>query len=196
MDEQLRHIERVLLANKFRSAAPAETTSPEAARMDAPHAGPPAWHVRSAKKPTSEADSPAAESRGWFMGLAIGAAVSLGGAALVCGAALLVWSMAMQRQELWTVGMPIALGGQVVLLVGLVMQLNRLWSDSRSAAGKLDKVDEQLRELKNTTTLLGTTHGPAATSFYSHLAGGASPQILLGDLKSQLDILAMKLGQE
>jgi hypothetical protein len=28
------------------------------------------------------------------------------------------------------------------------------------------------------------------------MAGGASPQLLLADLKSQLDLLALRLGQE
>jgi hypothetical protein len=33
-------------------------------------------------------------------------------------------------------------------------------------------------------------------AFYSHLADGASPQLLLTDLKSQLDLLAMKMARE
>ena len=52
---------------------------------------------------------------------------------------------------------------------------------NRNAAAKLDKVEGQLRELKTTTTLLGTTHSPSAAAFYAHLASGASPQILLTD---------------
>ena len=67
---------------------------------------------------------------------------------------------------------------------------------NRNAAAKLDKVEGQLRELKTTTTLLGTTHSPSAAAFYAHLASGASPQILLTDLKSQLDILAVKLDRD
>ena len=43
--------------------------------------------------------------------------------------------------------------------------------------------------------MLGTTHGPSA-AFYAHWAGGAAPQILLTDLKSQLDLLAVKLADE
>ena len=45
-------------------------------------------------------------------------------------------------------------------------------------------------------TLLGTSHGSPAGSFYAHMARGASPQLLLADLKSQLDLLAVKLGQK
>ena len=82
------------------------------------------------------------------------------------------------------------------MLVGLILQLDRLWNDNRTAASKLDEVDEQLRELKTTTGFLSTTHGPSSAAFYAHMADGASPQILLSDLKSQLDMLATKLGRE
>ena len=115
--------------------------------------------------------------------------------AFVCGIVLLGWSFAASRQELWAIGTPIALAGQIALLIGLVLQLDRLWRDGRNAAAKLDTVDEQLHELKTTTTLLGTTHGPSAT-FYAHLADGAGPQLLLNDLKSQLDLLAIKLADQ
>ena len=86
--------------------------------------------------------------------------------------------------------------GQIALLVGLVLQLDRLGHDNRDAADKLDDVDEQLSELKATTTLLGTSQGSAASVFYSHFANGAGPQILLTDLKSQIDLLAMKIAQD
>ena len=89
-----------------------------------------------------------------------------------------------------------ALAGQIALLFGLVLQLDRVWHDNRVAAAKLDEVDEQLHELRATTTLLGISQGPAASVFYSHFAGGAGPQLLLTDLKSQLDLLAMKIAQD
>ena len=121
---------------------------------------------------------------------------TLGTASFACGGILLGWSLATGRQELWNVGLPVALVGQIALLVGLVLQIDRLWHDNREAAAKLDDVDEQIHELKTTTMLLGTSQGPASATFYSHLAGGAGPQLLLTDLKSQLDLLAMKIAQE
>jgi len=120
-------------------------------------------------------------------------ALSLGTMAFVCGGILLGWSLYTDRNELWDIGMPIALCGQVALLIGLVLQLDRLWHDSRQAADKLDDVDEQIHQLKATTTMLGTTRGPSASAFYSHLADGAGPELLLSDLKGQLDLLAVKL---
>ncbi len=92
--------------------------------------------------------------------------------------------------------MPVALVGQIALLAGLVLQIDRLWHDNRAAASKLDDVDEQIHQLKKTTMLLGASQGPASAAFYTHLARGAGPQLLLTDLKGQLDLLAMKIAQE
>ena len=120
--------------------------------------------------------------------------LSLGTMAFVCGAALMAWSTNAGRPDLWAVGTPVLLIGQISLVLGLVLQLDRIWRDSRRAAAKLDNVDEQISDLKTSTTLLGTTHGPSG-AFYAHWAGGAGTDILLSDLKSQLDLLAVKLAQ-
>jgi hypothetical protein len=119
----------------------------------------------------------------------------LGTTGFVCGLALMGWSMYTGRQDLWAIGAPIILAGQIALVLGLVLQLDRIWRDSRRAAAKLETVDEQLHDLKTATSLLGTTHGPSS-AFYAHWAGGAGAEILLGDLKSQLDLLAVKLSRQ
>ena len=194
-DEQLRHIERVLQTAKARGRQLEAAYRREAARYDLPHAGPHARHVPPTDKPGRRRKANPT-GRGAVAGLCTWSALLLGTTSLVCGGILLGWSMATGRQELWTIGLPVALIGQVALLIGLVLQLDRLWHDNREAAAKLDNVDEQLHELKATTTLLGTSHGPASSVFYAHLAGGAGPQRLLTDLKSQIDLLAMKMSQE
>ncbi len=91
--------------------------------------------------------------------------------------------------------MPIALAGQVGLLLGLVLQSERIWHNSRYAVGKLDHVDSQLHKLKQTTSMLGVTHGSAAQAFYAHLADEADPHLLLADLKGQIDLLAVTLSK-
>jgi len=115
---------------------------------------------------------------------------------LVCGGILLGWSLATDRSELWTTGLPVAIGGQIALLVGLLLQLERLWHDSRRAADRLEAVDQQLHDLKTTTTLLGTSHASPGGAFYAHLADGAGSQLLLSDLKGQLDLLALKISSD
>ena len=193
IDEQLRHIERVLHTAKENDRQPPSIERPETIRFDLPHADPTAWHMPA--RNSGRRQRPKTAGRGTGSETLIWLVLLLGTMSFVCGGILLAWSMIAGRPELWSIGLPIAIGGQIVLLMGLVLQIDRLWFDNRAAVAKLNDVDEQLGELKVTTTLLGTSQGPAASVFYSHFAGGAGPQLLLADLKSQLDLLAIKLAQ-
>ncbi len=120
----------------------------------------------------------------------------LGSSGFLGGASLLAWSLTIGQLEMWRIGLPLMLGGQVVLLLGLVLQIDRLRRESREAAARLGNVHRRLDDLNTAATLLESSHGPGARSFYSHFAGGASPQLLLSDLKSQLDLLALKIARE
>ncbi len=121
--------------------------------------------------------------------------LAIGLMAFVCGGLLLAWSFVDGRPRLWELGMPITVVGQVGLLLGLVLQLERIWQGSRDAADKLEEVDAQLSDLRESTNLLGVNHAPASHAFYTHLAEGAPPSMLLADLKSQLDLLAVKMAE-
>ena len=198
LGEKLRHIQRVLQPGKATVVPP--KTRPGDFRVDGSHAGPPDWHKRlHRKKPAGHRRRPLqgqqeAVGEG-TAGLSVWTAVSLGVMLLVCGGILLVWSMVAARPELWNIGLPVAVAGQVVLVVGLVLQLDRLWHHNRHTAAKLDNVDEQLHDLRSAAAMLTTSHSSPATAFYSHFTNGASPQMLLADLKGQLDLLAGKLSQ-
>ena len=194
LDQQLQHVQQVLGADKPNAGGTEASSLQEAARLDPSHAGPADWHSLHSTKSERAAKRKSTRPR-WAMAGLVWTALLLGTMTLVCGGILLGWSIYADRGELWDLGMPIALGGQIALLIGLVLQLDRLWHDSRQAADKLDDVDEQLHQLKTTTTMLGTTRGPSASAFYSHLADGAGPELLLSDLKGQLDLLAVKLMQ-
>jgi len=194
LEEQLQHIERVLNPAGAGSRGSRVGGRQGLARVDLAHPGPAACHLPPADRSTRNARGSSPRSS-IILAMLTWIALALGMTAFACGGMLLGWSLVAGRQELWTLGLPIALGGQIGLLVGLVLQLDRLWHDSRHAAAKLDDVDEQLHELKTATTLLGTSHSSPASAFYSHLSYGASPQLLLSDLKSQLDLLALKIAQ-
>lgn len=193
LDQQLQQIERMLDPAAIDRRRIEDSYRQEAARLDPPHEGLSGWHPAPAGG-TAHRDRPKLSQ------LALAAvtwtALSLGTMAFVCGGILVGWSVVSGRTELWNVGMPIALGGQIALLLGLVLQLDRLWHDSRRAAARLSQVDDRLDELKTTTTLLSTGHSSPGSAFYSHLAGGAGPQVLLSDLKGQLDLLAVQIGEE
>jgi hypothetical protein len=105
------------------------------------------------------------------------------------------WSAFANRGELWQFGVPIASVGGGVFLVGLVWQLERIWRNSRFAVQKLRQLDSQLRQLEQTTSMLGVTHGSPSQAFYSHMAEGANPHLLLADLKGQIDLLARNFAR-
>ena len=123
------------------------------------------------------------------------AAVALGTAAFLCGAVLLGWSLVEGYAHLWSLGLPITLGGQALLLVALITQLERIWSEGRRTSTKIDEVDERIAELRQSTRMLSVSHGSASQAFYAHMAAGASEELLLADLKGQLDLLAVRMSQ-
>jgi hypothetical protein len=122
--------------------------------------------------------------------------LSLGLAVFACGAVLLGWAVVAQREDLWPVGMPLAVIGQAGLLLGLILQLDGLWHSSRKTASALSQLDGELTRVRQATTLLSTSRSSAGQSFYAHLAEGASPHLLLCDLKGQLDLLAQQMGRK
>jgi hypothetical protein len=125
-----------------------------------------------------------------------GSGVLLAGLAVIaCGAVFMGQSFVDDRPDLWTEGMPLVAAGQVVLLLGLVLKLERVWQQSRYAAHKLEEVNSHLHRLEQTTALLGVTHGSASQAFYAHMADEANPKMLLADLKGQIDLLAMSMAK-
>ena len=71
-----------------------------------------------------------------------------------------------------------------------------LGATQRRNNAALHAVAEQLRHLQHATTLLQSTPHSASQSFYVHYAQQASPHLLLADLKGQLDLLAIQIGQK
>ena len=116
--------------------------------------------------------------------------------ALACGGVLIAWSLFAERPDLWSLGMPLAVVGQGGLVIGLLMQLDGLWQSSKKTDETLSQLGGKLHDLAHTTTMLGTTRSTAAQSFYVHMAEGASPHLLLADLKGQLDLLAERLARK
>ena len=121
--------------------------------------------------------------------------LSLGTTGLVCGLALMGWSMNACRQELWDIGDPIVFAGQIALVLGLILQLDRLWRNSRWAAEMPETAGKPCENVNSASTWRSRPHN-ASSDFHSHWADGAEPETLLDDLKSRLDLLAAKLLKE
>ena len=114
----------------------------------------------------------------------------------VSGGALLVGcSLVENRLDLWNRGLPILVVGQAVLLMGLIVQLERIGQNGRNAVRKLEQVDGQLQDLERAATRLNVTHGSAAQAFYAHMADQTNPEMLLADLKGQLDLLTTTMSK-
>jgi hypothetical protein len=104
----------------------------------------------------------------------------------------IAWSLANHQMQYWNAALGLTLGGQGLLIFGLVLVVARLWRNSRFASGKLQDVHARLGQLQVTAEALAATRG-GAPAFYADLARGASPHILLANLKGQLDQLATRL---
>ncbi len=114
----------------------------------------------------------------------------VGAMALGAGIGLMFWSLSGERPELWNWGVAATLGGQGLLIVGLVQLLASLWTANRTASLTLQGVHHELRRLGRTTESLLGANSSSAANFYADLARGASPQLLLANLKSQVDALS------
>ena len=181
MEEQLRHIERLL-----NSGGVIPESAGRRARLDSAHGNAAGRSRAKGTAASARREGPAKPGDGWLSRLTW-ITLSLGLAAFACGGVLLGWSFVTDRQDLWGIGTPIALGGQIALLIGLILQLDRLWYENRDTTARLEHVDEQLS---------GLLLGPGRRPLHEHAGEAVSPHLLLADLKSQLDVLAVKIGQQ
>ena len=111
------------------------------------------------------------------------------------GLGLMAWSLSTKTMTYWNLGFGLTLGGQGTLILGLTLVVSRLWRHSRYAATKLQDVHSRLGQLQQTAEVLTTMRsGGGAPAFYAELARGASPHMLMTNLKGQLDQLATRLG--
>ena len=157
--------------------------------LDLPHASQP-LHLEPMSAARQDPTQPTVAKRkpSWL----VWTAISVGMMVFFFGAVLLIWGYAAGRSELWNLGMPFALGGQAVLLIGLLLNVESIWKSSQQASETLGELDGQLAELRRATAMLNTTHSQPSQSFYAHLAEGAHPHMLLADIKSQLDVIERK----
>lgn len=132
---------------------------------------------------------PEEESRSEKSGLLAWSCLSLGVMALACGAVLLIWSFAANRGDLWSLGLPLAIIGQAGLVVGLLLQLDGLWKNTRRTQQTLSQLGDRLLELHR-----AAPPNAPAESFRAQLSQPLSPHLQLADLKGQLDALSRQMA--
>jgi hypothetical protein len=77
--------------------------------------------------------------------------LTLGLAVFVCGSTLIGLSLVYQHEQLWQLGLPMVLGGQVAILAVVIWQLESVWQSNRATFVALHAMDEQLRQLRRDT---------------------------------------------
>ena len=178
VEEDLRELGRTLTADDEGEESPS-ISSQQRLRLDGLHATPADWRTTSSEDQFS--CSPGSSSHGdSVISKVPWAVLSLGVAAFVCGGVLMTWSFVAQRPELWRTGIPVLLVGQIGLLVGLILQLDRLWHENRHTT-RVDRLDHRLHES------IASRRSPTEQS---------SANQILADLRGQLDLLSDRLSQE
>lgn len=145
--------------------------------------------VATAQQPPTSGEAAAIAATG-----AIGVGLML----FVCGGALLAMSVLQKRSDLWSIGLPLVIVGQAGLIIGLLLQLDWLRSSSRKTTAAIEQLDSHLQRLEQSSprTIRDSVPSTNLPTFASHYAQGASPQVLLADLKGQLDLLAKQLAEK
>ncbi|MEM6329244.1 MAG: hypothetical protein AAF790_03230 [Planctomycetota bacterium] len=118
----------------------------------------------------------------------------LGAVLLGAGIGLLGWSLAAQRGDLWDWGLAATLGGQGLMIVGLVQLLANLWTGSRDATARLIRLQYEVRRLQRSADSLAGMHTATPSAFYADLAKGSSPHVLLAGLRGQVEELTSRLA--
>jgi hypothetical protein len=138
VNERLRHAERVLQSIPRPSQRDAKRT--ERLRLDAP---PITEFVPKASVTTQEPDWPRTTIAGvaWLM-------LGIGMAGFACGTVLAAWGWISGRGELTSLGMPIALGGQLALVLGLVLELAVARRGKHQPLARTADMQDHLDELR------------------------------------------------
>ncbi len=114
---------------------------------------------------------------GWLM-------LSAGMAGFACGLVLVGWSIASGRSDLWDLGVPLTLVGQVGLLLGVILQLDRLWQDR--------SVDDEAAPRRGEPTISTKRSAPA---WYVDAAEDPPLPMALDEISQRLDDLSRRLGE-
>jgi hypothetical protein len=165
MEERLRHLDRVYARSPL--SGPLSRSGSYQFRIDAQHSPIPREQPV-AKQPTGPGPSWLARLGRLILGLGL--------SVTVCGGCLMMWAQYGARPDLMPIGIPIAVVGQILLLLGLVSQFDSAGRESRQTA----------EPIRNRPPL------PIGNTNYRFDDGpNASPQ--LTDLAARLEELSRKL---
>jgi hypothetical protein len=99
----------------------------------------PAWNLPPLPNPSNE-------QRGGFLAWLF---LSFGLMAFTCGGIMLVWSVVAGREELWSLGVPLALGGQGGIIFGLMGLAEAASQRQKQASSLLEEYRQRIVLLQN-----------------------------------------------
>lgn len=115
--------------------------------------------------------------------------------ASIGGAAGLGWSFFSPHADPWGDGLPTTVGCLLAMFLGLICHIHGLLNSNRVTAQSLADLDEQFQNLRETATSPADDRAmPAAHTFEQHYSVSSS-ELLLADMKRQLDLLTRQLSQ-
>ncbi len=129
-----------------------------------------------------------------FTSRLIGLLLVAGVAGFAGGAGLLVWAAAFQLPGPWQWGMTATIAAEGALILGLTWMAGRLWRNSRQLNRQLEGVEGQLHDIERMTGSLASSRMSCSQHYYDHFNQGASSQMLLANLRGQVDQLAGRLA--
>lgn len=121
-------------------------------------------------------------------------ALSMGGLVTILAGIVLGFESCSGQKLFLNHGLSYLVGGEASLIVGLLLQLERISRNCSRARRAIAELDEQVEELRRAAVLGSRSHVAHAPPLYSHLATGASSHLLWTELSSQLDRLAMRVA--
>ncbi len=108
---------------------------------------------------------------------------------------LVAWSFGDDRHDLWNIGAPMALAGQAAFLIGLVLQLDILWQESKQTGQRLQDLDQRVAPMASPTgaSSMSSERGVSLRATSSESTPARDAESLLKELKGQLDRMATRL---
>ncbi len=119
----------------------------------------------------------------------IGLMLMMGVTGFAVGMGLLVWAVGFDLPGTWQWGITTTIAAEGLLILGMVWMAGRLWRNSRHLNEQLHGVDHQLDHLEQ----LAGNSATGSQHFYAHFHQGASSQMLLANLRGQVEQLASRL---
>ena len=123
-----------------------------------------------------------------------GSSSSVGAIALTGGVGLIAWSLSTAQMLYWNLALGLALGGQGTLIFGLCWSFRDFGETAATRPANCKTSTRGSASCNRRPKRSPHMRTGGAPAFYADLVRGASPQVLLANLKGQVDQLATRLG--